>query len=74
MIKIERELKENTICKPNVFYSNSQASFNSNGCLVIRNYNSDSAEHDNIIVLSVRETKAIIQLFELMRNNNILPF
>jgi hypothetical protein len=52
----------------------SQASFNSNGCLVLRNYNEYGKDNDEIILLSETETNAIIRLFQKLKSYDILPF
>lgn len=40
----------------------------------IRNYNRYEKDKDEIIVLSDRETRAIIALFSKLKENDILPF
>ncbi len=52
----------------------SQASFNSDGCLVLRNYNEYGKDNDEIIVLSETETGAILRLFQKLKERDILPF
>lgn len=52
----------------------SQASFNSDGCLVLRNYNQYGKDNDEIIVLSETETGAILRLFQKLKSYDILPF
>ena len=52
----------------------SQASFNSDGCLVLRNYNQYGKDNDEIIILSGNETGAIIRLFQKLKERDILPF
>lgn len=52
----------------------SQASFNSDGCLVLRNYNQYRKDNDEIIILSENETGAIIRLFQKLKERDILPF
>ena len=70
---IEREMqaKEHTTTER---FCDCQASFNSHGCLTLRNYNRYEKEKDEIIVLSDRETRAIIALFSKLKENDILPF
>ena len=52
----------------------SQASFNSDGCLVLRNYNQYGKDNDEIIILSENKTGAIIRLFQKLKERDILPF
>ena len=78
MILIDREMKviSKTTDKSN-FSSLCQASINSNGCITLRNYNPDSRDSDEIIILSPKETLAIVKLFkEIKRLENYqdLPF
>lgn len=54
-----------------------QAALNSDGCITIRNYREDDQNEDSLIVLSRRETEAVIRLFSeigTMQRNNTLPF
>lgn len=53
-----------------------QASFNSDGNITLRNYSGHNKNSDEIIILSINETQAIIKLFSEMRNifPNSLPF
>lgn len=64
MKKIERNFVETTgQNQPFVVRNtNSQASFNSDGVLTLRNYNPDNQQMDEIIIFSRRETEAIVQL------------
>lgn len=41
-----------------------QASFNSDGKIVLRNYNTYDKNNDEILILSSNETEAIIRLFK----------
>ena len=52
----------------------SQASFNSDGCIVLRNYDRYKKENDEIMVLSENETNAVIRLFKKLKSHDILPF
>lgn len=52
----------------------SQASFNSDGCIVLRNYDRYNKNNDEIIVLNENETSAIIRLFQKLKSHDILPF
>lgn len=54
-----------------------QASFNSDGNLTIRHHNSMNDNEDIITVLNEQETRAIIRLFQKMKELHIineLPF
>lgn len=54
-----------------------QASFNSDGNITLRNYDRSNKDKDEIIILSKRETEAVVRLFSELRStfgNNILPF
>ena len=54
-----------------------QAALNSDGCITIRNYREGDQNEDSLIVLSRRETEAVIRLFSeigTMQRNNTLPF
>ena len=54
-----------------------QAALNSDGCITIRNYREDDPNDDSLIVLSRRETEAVVRLFSeigTMQRNNTLPF
>ena len=75
MIRILREVitKEKSEQKERFAYS--QASFNSDGCITLRNYNND--RDDEIIILTHDETHAILKLFSklgTMNKNYNLPF
>lgn len=70
---IEREMQTKEHITTERF-CDSQASFNSHGCITIRNYNRYEKDKDKIIVLSDKETKAIIDLFRKLKENDILPF
>jgi len=54
-----------------------QASFNSDGCITLRNYDINNKNSDEIIILSAEETQAIVKLFKSIAKNfgcNELPF
>lgn len=57
--------------------TNCQASFNSDGVITLRSYNSQNKHSDDIVVFTREETLAIIELFSristIVKNNN-LPF
>ena len=53
-----------------------QASFNSDGVITLRNYNIENKNSDEIIILSIEETHAILELLNkiaAIKSNN-LPF
>ena len=64
MKTIDREMKTKDIVTNK---SNSlcycQASFNSSGNITLRNYDIHNKNSDEIIILSQKETKAIVKLF-----------
>ncbi len=70
---IEREMKS-TESKTKFNNWNCQASFNSNGNITLRNYDSCLKDKDEIIILSDRETEAIIDLFRKLKQRDMLPF
>lgn len=43
-----------------------QASFNSDGCITLRNYDRANKNKDEIVILSNSETKALFELFSKM--------
>lgn len=54
-----------------------QASFNSDGCITMRNYDKSNKNNDEIIILSNSETEALFALFSRIgqKNKNYdLPF
>jgi hypothetical protein len=54
-----------------------QASFNSDGCITLRNYDRSNRDKDEIILLSQSETGALFELFEKMGvklKSHELPF
>ena len=52
-----------------------QASLNSDGCLTLRRFFIDDKEHDKIICFTRDETRAIVQLFRLIKDYGFdLPF
>ena len=55
----------------------SQASFNSDGVLTLRNYDPDNKQMDEIIIFTRSETEAIVQLMSKISQtitNHTLPF
>ena len=74
LIERQMQLKE-TEQKHN--YQQCQASINSDGCITIRNYDYQNKDQDEIIILSRKETGALIKLFSKISqitNNYNLPF
>lgn len=71
IIKREMQTKEHITTER---FCDCQASFNSHGCITIRNYNRYEKDEDEIIVLSDKETRAIISLFGKLKEHDILPF
>lgn len=60
IIKREMEVTEK---ETNGTGNSCQASFNSDGVITLRNYNTYDKNNDEIIILSREETQAIIELF-----------
>lgn len=56
----------------------SQASINSDGRITIRNYSASDRDHDEIMILSDSETRAIFDLMRVMKGigikNEDIPF
>lgn len=73
MIIISREMKTKETSSDRS-YGYSQASFNSNGNITLRNYNCVNKDKDEIIILNGEETAAIINLFKQLQRHNMLPF
>ena len=78
-------LKRDLICDEKIKAGNDnidnlpycQASFNSDNCIVLRNYDKRNKSKDEIIMLSPTETEAIFTLFSRLGvkiRNNTLPF
>lgn len=79
MIELERKLEITAKTKDPIVNKASQASFNSNGKIVLRNYNKfgDSKNEDEIYIFSEYETQAIIELFKRISSitqDKNLPF
>lgn len=75
MKRIEREVITKKKSEQKDKFNYSQASFNSDGCITLRNFNSDRV--DEIIILNHDETNAILKLFSKlgsMNKNYNLPF
>ena len=61
----------------NEYLPKSQASFNSDNCITIRNYDASDKNKDEIIILTPTETNAIFLLFSNLgekTKNYTLPF
>lgn len=78
MKTIDREMKTKEIATNK---SNSlcycQASFNSSGNITLRNYDIHNKNSDEIIILSQKETEAIVKLFHEIggiMKSGVLPF
>jgi hypothetical protein len=75
---IERDMKVTDVNQLITFRRiRSQASFNSDGVLTIRNYDPDNKSMDEIIIFTKSETEAVVHLMsEIGRTlkNNTLPF
>jgi len=73
MIMLDREIKS-TIIRQSKYHGFSQAAFNSDGLLTLRNYCEEDA-HDEIIIFTREETQAIVALFEKISvSGNGLPY
>lgn len=73
---IKRSMTVDETVKDNGFQQ-CQASFNSDGNITLRNYNSFNKNNDEIIILSSAETEALFKLFSQIgqKNKNYdLPF
>ena len=73
---VERSMTANEVEEDNDFRE-CQASFNSDGNITLRNYNSFNKNNDEIIILSSTETEALFKLFSKIgqKNKNYdLPF
>lgn len=71
---IDREMTAKTTdTEKGVHLPFSQASFNSHGCLTIRNYNPSLPNNDIIVCLNETETRAVFDLFNRFKKYD-LPF
>jgi hypothetical protein len=71
MIAIKRNMEAKEVIKTansgmDEYLPYSQASFNSDGCITLRNYDRSDKNRDEIIILSQSETGALFELFEKM--------
>lgn len=74
---IDREMKVvESITEKSNHSLDCQASFNSDGVLTLRNYNSADKNSDEIIILSREETEAIVNLFKAIKSLGVpdIPF
>lgn len=55
-------------------FNRSQASYNSDGRLTLRNYHWEDKNNDEIISFSRQETEAILNLFKHLKGDDELPF
>lgn len=55
-------------------FNKSQASYNSDGRLTLRNYHWEDKNSDEIILFSRQETEAILNLFVRLEEEKGLPF
>lgn len=82
MIIHKREMNKNQETKTadnniNEYLPNSQASFNSDGKITLRNYDRSNKNKDEIIIFSNEETRALFELFSQIGTkckNYTLPF
>lgn len=72
MIIINREMQKDE--KESLHYSKCQASINSDGNITLRNYNLEDKNKDQILILTYNETRALIDLFKLLIQKDLLPF
>lgn len=74
---IDREMKVVESCTDKSNYSlECQASFNSDGVLMLRNYNIEDKNSDEIIIFSREETNAVVELFRAIKQLGVpdIPF
>lgn len=72
MIIINREMQKDE--KESLYYGKCQASINSDGNITLRNYNLEDKNKDQILILTYNETRALIDLFKLLIQKDLLPF
>lgn len=70
MTKINRIMSTKDVTFTSDFWADCEASFNSNGNITLRNYNSYDKDKDEIIILTSNETKAIFTLFSKIGKKN----
>lgn len=63
MIKLNRNMTTDKVTATSNYFDSCQASFNSDGNIVLRNYNQSDKRSDEILILSRHETEAIFTLF-----------
>lgn len=76
MIKIKRNMSIETNKNEEKYFSSCQASLNSDGNIILRNYDFINKNNDEILILSKEETNAIFKLFKIFEKkvNSDLPF
>lgn len=80
MIIIDRKMQatERRTTGETDYDQRSQASINSDGRITIRNYSASDRDHDEIMILSDSETRAIFDLMRVMKGigikNEDIPF
>lgn len=77
MIKINRNITSDKVTSTSKSFKTCQASINSEGNIVLRNYSYNDNDTDEILILSDNETEAICALFskiENISNRYSLPF
>jgi len=72
MIIINREIQKDE--KERLYFDKCQASINSNGNITLRNYNIEDKNKDQILILTDNETRALVDLFKLLIQKDLLPF
>ena len=75
MIKIRRKMTSEQIEESRMYYyQKCQASLNSDGNITLRNYDCTEKDSDEIFILTKEETRALYQLFALLKNESSIPF
>lgn len=72
MIKINRNITSDKVTSTSRNFNTCQASINSGGNIVLRNYSYNDNDTDEILILSHNETEAICALFRQIENINKL--
>lgn len=73
MNRIERHVVTDKFERHDDLYESCQASINTNKQIVLRKYNFKD-EHEELIILSTTEARAIYHLFDFLREHDCLPF
>ena len=76
MVKIKRNMSIETNKNEGKYFSSCQANLNSEGNIILRNYDFINKNNDEILILSKEETNAIFKLFKIFdkKVNSDLPF